>query len=139
MITKIEDCLKQIITQQYEQMNTFEIKGNKIKEKELLKKVKEKAKNRQYNRLTLEILKQEYPTLELKGEETLYNLYKSKNKLQKAQVSLLSVDPLTKFYFIHKILLKIKKYLLKNIIRKQILLNENAIKEIEELTKKIVS
>ncbi|MDD2891217.1 MAG: hypothetical protein PHE49_11365 [bacterium] len=120
-------------------MNTFEIKCNKVKEKELLKRVKEKVKGKQYNSSTLEVLKQEYPTLELKDEETLCNLYKSKSKLQKAQASLFSVDPLIKLYFIRKVLFKIKKYLLKNSIKKQILLNENAIKEIEELAKKIIS
>ncbi|MDD5529137.1 MAG: hypothetical protein PHX21_03825 [bacterium] len=120
-------------------MNTFEIKGNEIKEKELLKSIKDKIKGKKYSNLTLKILKQEYPTLELKDEETLYNLYKSKNKLRKAQVSLFSVEPLTKFYFIRKILLKIKKHLFKSIIRKQIMRNENAIKEIEELAKKLVS
>ncbi|MFA5031409.1 MAG: hypothetical protein WC614_00165 [bacterium] len=120
-------------------MDTFEFKGNKTKEKELLRKVIDKVKSGQYEKIPLEILKQEYKTLEIKDEDVLYNLYKAKNKLQRAQVVLFSVEPLTRFYFIRKILLKIKKCLFKNIIKKRIIRNENAIKKIEESVKEIVS
>lgn len=114
-------------------MDTFEIRDSKIEGKEILKKIKQKAKAREYKSVP-SFINKEYPILELKDEKILYNLYQLKKQLQMMCAFPFSTEQ-TKIHFIRN---KIKKYISKDVVKKQVAVNENVIKSIEEFVKKII-